>query len=73
MGLDDDFCAPSAQASNGQPAVPEPDDNHWNTLQEILNAIGDLPGVMDRVEAYMRGRGIEDPQVEIAVLRNIAF
>jgi hypothetical protein len=49
------------------------DDNHWNTLQELLTAIGDLPGVMDKVDAYLRGRGIEDPQEEIRALRKIAF
>lgn len=49
------------------------DDNHWSTLQELLTAIGDLPGVMDKVDAYMRGRGIEDPQAEIRDLRRIAF
>ena len=51
----------------------EMDDNHWNTLQEILNALGDLPGVNDRIDAYMRGRGIEDPEAEIDALRKIAF
>lgn len=49
------------------------DDNHWHTLQEILTAIGDLPGVMDKIDSYMRGRGFEDPQAEICALRKIAF
>lgn len=49
------------------------DDNHWNTLQEILNAINSLDGVMDRIEAYMLGRGIENPESEIQALRKIAF
>ena len=49
------------------------DENHWNTLQEILNAIHGLSGVEDRIEAYMLGRGIEDPKLEIRALRNIAF
>jgi hypothetical protein len=49
------------------------DDNHWNTLQEILNAIGALPGVMDKIDAYMRGRDIDDPQSEIRALRQVAF
>lgn len=49
------------------------DGNHWNTLQELLNAIGALPGVMDKIDAYMRGRDIEDPQAEIGALRKIAF
>jgi hypothetical protein len=52
---------------------PQMDENHWNTLQELLTAIGDLPGVMEKVDAYMRGRGIEDPQEEICELRRIAF
>lgn len=49
------------------------DDNHWSTLQSLLTAIGDLPGVMDKVDAYMRGQGVEDPQLEIRALRKIAF
>ena len=51
----------------------EMDDNHWNTLQEILNAIGCLPGVSERIDAYMRGRDIDDPEAEIRALRKIAF
>lgn len=51
----------------------EMDDNHWSTLQELLTAIGDLPGVMDKIDAYMRGRGIDEPQEEIRALRKIAF
>ena len=49
------------------------DDNHWNTLQEMLNALNDLPGVFERVEAFMIGRGIESPKVEIEALHKIAF
>lgn len=49
------------------------DENHWNTLQELLNAVGALPGVMDKVDAYMRGRGIDDPVVELDALRSKAF
>lgn len=49
------------------------DDNHWSTLQELLTAIGHLPGVMDKIDSYLRGRGIEDPQEEIRALRQIAF
>lgn len=49
------------------------DDNHWSTLQELLTAIGDLPGVMDKIDSYMRGRGIEDPEAELRALRKIAF
>lgn len=54
-------------------AAAQMDDNHWNTLQELLNAIGCLPGVMDKIDAYMRGRDIDDPQAEISALRKIAF
>lgn len=53
--------------------APEMDDNHWNTLQELLNAVADLPGVFDRVDAFMRGRGIEDPKAEMEALHKIAF
>ena len=56
-----------------EPPAPEMDDNHWNTLQELLNALAHLPGVFERVDAFMRGRGIEDPKVEIEALHSIAF
>lgn len=51
----------------------EMDDNLRSTLQELLTAIGDLPGVMDKIDAYLRGRGVDDPQEEIRALRKIAF
>lgn len=51
----------------------EMDDNTWNTLQEILNAIGAMPDIETRIDAFMRGRGIEDPAIEIRALRKIAF
>ncbi|MCK7474038.1 MAG: hypothetical protein MZV49_12105 [Rhodopseudomonas palustris] len=35
-------------------STQEMDGNHWNTLQELQNAIGDLPGVYDKIDAYMR-------------------
>lgn len=54
-------------------STQEMDDNHWNTLQELLTAIGYLPGVYDKIDAYMRGRGIDDPESEIRALRQIAF
>lgn len=51
----------------------ELDGNHVSTVQEILSAISDLPGVMEKIDAYMRGRGIEDPQAEIGELRSVVF
>ncbi len=51
----------------------EMDDNHWNTLQELLTAIGAMPDVWVRIDAYMRGRDIDDPEAEIRALRQIAF
>jgi hypothetical protein len=51
----------------------EMDDNHWNTLQELLNAIGAMPDISARIDAYMRGRDIDDPEAEIRALRQIAF
>ena len=48
------------------PPLPEPppdlDENHFSTLQEVLSAISAIPGVAPQVEAFMRGRGIDDPQ-----------
>lgn len=52
---------------------PELDENHWNTLQELLNAVDKIPGVWERVEAYMIAREIEDPKIEMQALRDIAF
>lgn len=51
----------------------EMDDNHWHTLQEILNAVAELPGVWERVEAFMIGRGIDAPKSEMDALRKVAF
>lgn len=42
-------------------------------LQEVSNAIGDLPGVWDRVEAYLLGRGIDNPRQEWDRLRSLLF
>lgn len=52
--------------------APEMDDNHWNTLKNLLDAMTDLPGVAERVEAYMMGRGIEDPHAEIQALIDLS-
>ena len=60
-------------ASDEKPQETEMTDDHWSTLQELINAVFELPGVADRVDAYMRGRGIEDPPAVIEALRKIAF
>ena len=52
---------------------PELDENHWNTLQELLNAVNSIPGVWERVEAYMIARDIDDPKAEVQALHDIAF
>ena len=49
------------------------DANHMHTAQELLNAVYDLPGVPEKVDAWLRGRGLEDPQVEIDALRDQLF
>jgi hypothetical protein len=54
-------------------STTEMDENHRNTLQEILNAIGAMPDIEARIDAFMRGRGIDDPDAEIRALRMIAF
>lgn len=54
-------------------AAAQMDDNHWNTLQELLNAIGAMPDVACKIDAYMRGRDIDNPEAEIRALRKIAF
>ena len=60
--------------TEGMPVeAPSLGDEQWETLQELLNAMGDLHGVFERVEAFMRGRGIKDPATEIKTLRAIAF
>lgn len=58
---------------NDRSSQTEMDDNHWNTLQELLNAIGAMPDVSARIDAYMRGRDIDDPEAEMRALRKIAF
>jgi len=49
------------------------DENHWHTLQELLTAVSSLPGVYERIEAFMMGRGIADPKVELEALHDKAF
>lgn len=49
------------------------DENHLSMMQEILNAVIELPGVYERVEAFMIGRGIESPRAEITTLRDLVF
>lgn len=58
---------------NNEPDTATLDENQINTVQEILNAIRDLKGVYDRADAYLRGRGIEDPQAEIEALHKAVF
>lgn len=48
-------------------------DDDWTTVQELINAIGCLEGVGDRVIAYLHGRGFDDPQEAIDSLREKAF
>lgn len=48
-------------------------DDHWNTLQELLTAINALPGVRTQIEAYMMGRGLDDPGEDLRELQRIAF
>ncbi len=38
-------------------------------LQNVANAIGELPGVWDRIEAYLMGCGHDDPRQEWADFR----
>ena len=48
-------------------------DDMVELLQEVSNAIGDLPGVWERVEAYLLGRGIEKPREQWDALRGLLF
>lgn len=52
---------------------PALDEDHFNTLQELLSAVHCLPSVYDRIEAYMYGRNSEDPRAAIEALYNIAY
>lgn len=52
---------------------PALDENHFETLQNLLDAINRLPGVFERVEAYMVGRGVESPKDEIEALYKVAY
>lgn len=49
------------------------DEDHIHTIQELLTAVYDLPGVADKVDAWLRGRGFEDPQENIRDLRKQIF
>jgi hypothetical protein len=49
------------------------DENEVSTAQELLNAVSALPGVWSQVSAFMRGRGIEDPDAEVEALRKQVF
>lgn len=58
------------------PTLPQTvalDGNHINTLQELLNAVNGIPGVFERVEAYMIAREIEDPKAELSALHDAVF
>lgn len=57
-------------SSEGDDGMTE---KNWFTVQRLLDAISDLPGVRDRVEAYMLGCGVEDPARDIADLYAVAF
>ena len=50
---------------------PEMTDEHFDTLYDVLHAINDLPHVRSLVEAYMRGRGCEDPAEQIDALHKL--
>jgi hypothetical protein len=65
--------ANKGKTMNKTTSTTEMDENHLNTLQEILNAIGAMPDIEARIDAFMRGRGIDDPDAEIRALRMIAF
>lgn len=49
------------------------DENHVATLQEILVAIGTLPGVRPQIIAWMMARDVQDPEIEIEALRKMVF
>lgn len=50
-----------------------PTEDQWITIQTLLNAIDSLPGVRERVEAYMLGRGFDTPSDDIQEIHKIAF
>jgi len=55
------------------PEIVTLDENQMNTVQEILNALAAMPEAFVRVEAYMRGRDIDDPKAEIEALHKAVF
>ena len=52
--------------------APEPTDDDWFVLQEILHAISELPNVWERVESYLIARQIEAPREAVERWRKIA-
>lgn len=49
------------------------DEVHAATVQAMLHAIWDIPGEMEKVDAYMRGCGIDNPQEEISDIAALLF
>lgn len=41
------------------------------TVQAILQAIIEIPGVQDRIDAYLRGCGFDDPDADLAELWDV--
>lgn len=46
---------------------------NWDALQGLLSAINDMPDVARQIDAYMRGRGHDNPHEEIVALNIVAF
>ena len=46
---------------------------HMGTIQDMFNAVCELPGVAERVEAYMLGRGVENPREAMKALAGDIF
>lgn len=66
------ICAAEERAEAAAAAAQAYDDDtvvldlcQAGTIQAILHALWDIPGVMDQVDAYMRGYGFDDPQEDI--------
>ena len=61
-----------SKASTQHQSAPEPNEDDWIVLQEVLHAISELPTVWERVEAYLIARGIEVPREAVERWRKIA-
>lgn len=56
-----------------EPQTTTLNEDENDTVQSLLQAINELPGVRVQVEAYMRGQGDSDPTASIEAIHAKVF